>query len=219
MQPGSRSSTFLQERLFDPLGMSDTGFSVPEASLDRLATAYATDFKTWETVVYDAAEGGEWARPPAFPSGAAGLVSTVDDYLAFGRMLLDQGRFDGGRILSRPSVAAMTTDQLTPAQKAASGFVPGLSEHDGWGSACRLRPPRTDVWPSPGRFGWNGGLGTSWYSDPAEQMVTILMTQRAWASPRPPTCASTSGRRRTGRSTTEEGFPPRFPEAGSLQRV
>src|SRR5438105_9349595 len=67
--------------------MRDTGFSVPEASLDRLATSYWTNPESGELAVYDEAEGGEWSRPPAFPSGTGGLVSTIDDYLAFGRML------------------------------------------------------------------------------------------------------------------------------------
>src|SRR5438067_587134 len=82
---GQTFEAFLRERLFEPLGMTDTGFAVPTADIDRLPTEYWTDFATGETVVYDEARGGQWSRPPAFPSGGAGLVSTVDDFLAFGR--------------------------------------------------------------------------------------------------------------------------------------
>jgi len=183
---GQPLETFLRERIFEPLGMKDTGFSVPEASLDRLATSYWTDPESGELTVYDAAEGGQWSRPPAFPSGAGGLVSTIDDYLAFGQMMLSQGKHESSRILSRLSVELMTTDQLTPEQKAGDGLVPGYFDSHGWGFGVSMVTRRDDVAAVPGRYGWDGGLGTSWYSDPREEMVTILMTQRAWTSPSPP---------------------------------
>jgi len=96
---GQAFDTFLQERIFEPLGMKDTAFSVPASKLDRLATSYATNSETGVLELYDPAEGGQWSRPPAFPSGGVGLVSTVDDYLAFARMMLNQGRHGGRRIL------------------------------------------------------------------------------------------------------------------------
>ena len=89
---GQPFETFLRERLFEPLGMKDTGFSVPAGKIGRLATSYWSGPKSGAMEVYDPAEGGQWSRPPAFPSAAGGLVSTVDDYLAFGRMLLNRGR-------------------------------------------------------------------------------------------------------------------------------
>jgi CubicO group peptidase (beta-lactamase class C family) len=183
---GQPLETFFRERLFDPLGMTDTGFSVPAAKLDRLATSYLTNPEAGALELYDEPEGGQWSRPPAFPSGAGGLVSTVDDYLAFGQMMLNQGKHGRARILSRPSVEAMTTDQLTPEQKAVSDFVPGFWDRRGWGFGVSIVTRRDDVAAVPGRFGWDGGLGTSWYSDPREDMVAILMTQRAWTSPSPP---------------------------------
>ncbi|HEY7127107.1 MAG TPA: serine hydrolase, partial [Ktedonobacterales bacterium] len=134
----------------------------------------------------DEPTGGQWSRPPAFPSGAGGLVSTVDDYLAFGQMLLHKGKHAGQRILSRPAVEVMTTDHLTPEQKAISGLVPGYFESHGWGFGVSIVTKRTELAQSVGTFGWDGGLGTSWYADPKEDLVTILMTQRAWASPNPP---------------------------------
>jgi CubicO group peptidase (beta-lactamase class C family) len=170
--------TFLRERIFTPLGMTDTAFHVPPAQTGRLATSYLADFQTGELSLYDEPDGGAWSSPPAFPSGGGGLVSTVDDYFAFGAMMLANGRYDGGRILSRPSVELMTTDQLTPAQKAVSGFWPGFFDNCGWGFGVSVLTKRDGVSSVPGRYGWDGGLGTSWWSDPAEDLVGILMTQR-----------------------------------------
>jgi CubicO group peptidase (beta-lactamase class C family) len=183
---GQPLETFLRERIFEPLGMKDTSFSVSAPKLDRLATSYWTNFETGALELYDDAEGGQWSRPPAFPSGSGGLVSTIDDYLAFGQMMLSQGKHGSKRIMSRLSVETMTTDQLTTEQKAMSGLVPGYFDSHGWGFGVSVVTRRDDVAAVPGRFGWDGGLGTSWYSDPREDMVTILMTQRAWTSPSPP---------------------------------
>jgi len=183
---GQPFETFLRERLFEPLLMKDTGFSVPAAHLDRMATSYWTNPATGAFELYDPAEAGQWSRPPAFPSGGGGLVSTVDDYLAFGRMMLNRGKYGNERILSKASVETMTTDQLTPEQKAVSGLVAGYFDSHGWGFGVSVVTRREDLAGSVGRFGWDGGLGTSWYSDPREDMVGILMTQRAWTSPNPP---------------------------------
>jgi CubicO group peptidase (beta-lactamase class C family) len=177
---------FLRERLFEPLGMKDTGFSVPASSIDRLATSYLVDPATGSLAVYDPAAGGQWSRPPAFPSGGAGLVSTVDDYLAFGRMMLGGGERGDARILSRESVRLMTTDQLTPEQKAATLWVPGFFDAHGWGFGMSVVTGRDELGRSVGSFGWGGGLGTAWWSDPTQGLVGVLLTQRAWTSPSPP---------------------------------
>jgi CubicO group peptidase (beta-lactamase class C family) len=176
---GQPLETFFRERIFEPLGMKDTGFSVPAAKLDRLATCYAVDPDSGALVLFDGVEDGQWSRPPVFPDAGAGLVSTIDDYLAFGQMMLDQGRYGSERILSRPSVQIMTTDQLTPEQKAVSGFFPGYFDSRGWGFGVSMVTRRYDIAAMPGRFGWDGGYGTSWSSDPEEDLVAILMTQRA----------------------------------------
>jgi len=159
---------------------------VPAEKLDRFATSYWTNFKTGKVEIFDEPEGGQWSRPPAFPSGPGGLVSTIDDYLAFGQMMLNMGKHEGERILSRPTVETMTMDHLTPEQKAVSGLVPGSFDCFGWGFGVSVVTKRESASGPCGRFGWNGGLGTSWYSDPREDMVTILMTQSAWTSPNPP---------------------------------
>jgi CubicO group peptidase (beta-lactamase class C family) len=128
--------------------------------------------------------GGQWSSPPAFASGAGGLVSTVDDFLAFGQMLLDKGKYGSERILSRPTVEAMTSDQLTLEQRI--GARDFLSANRSWGFGLSIVTQRDDVSAVPGRFGWEGGLGTSWASDPNEELVGILMTQLAWSSPSGP---------------------------------
>ena len=183
---GQPLEAFLRERLFEPLGMKDTSFSVQEASLDRLATSYWTDPTSGQLTVYDEPRDSQWSHPPDFPSGAGGLVSTINDYLAFGQMMLSQGKHGSERILSRLSVETMTTDQLTPEQKAVSSMVPGFFDNHGWGFGVSVITRRDDIAAVPGRYGWDGGLGTSWYSDPRENMITILMTQCSFAPPNPP---------------------------------
>jgi CubicO group peptidase (beta-lactamase class C family) len=181
---GQPFDVFLHERLFEPLGMKDTAFHVPAAKLDRFATSYMVNPETHELVVYDPAAGGDWSRPPAFPNGAGGLVSTADDYLAFARMLLNSGIHGRTRILSRPSVELMTADQLTPEQKARSGFGPDSFADSGWGFCLRITTRRTEL-ASLGSYGWSGGMGTLWENDPREELITILMTQRGWESSTP----------------------------------
>lgn len=183
---GRPLSAFLEERIFAPLGMKDTAFHVPEAKIDRLATCYWADPKSGERVVFDKARGGKFANPPELEAGGAELVSTVDDYLAFGRMMLNKGRHGRDRILSRRSVELMTTDHVTAEQKAVSPFFPGFWESRGWGFGLSVVTRRDDLARGPGCFGWDGGYGTSAYVDPEEDMVGILMTQRLWDSPRPP---------------------------------
>jgi len=181
---GKPFETFLRERIFTPLGMKDTGFSVPATKLGRLADCYMFNRRAKAFDLYDDAKSGQWSRPPAFPAGSGGLVSTVDDYLAFGQMMLNQGKYGRERILSRPTIDAMTTDQLTPDQRQGAG--PILGDSRGWGFGLSIVTKPDSVAAVPGRYGWSGGLGTSWYSDPREDMLAILMTQRAWESADPP---------------------------------
>src|SRR5438552_2572693 len=128
---GQTFDAFLRERIFEPLGMKDTGFSVPPEKLDRLPGCYVANPGTGALDTYDDARDSDWSRAPGFPSGAGGLVSTVDDYRAFCQMMLDKGRYARGRILSRPSVELMTTDHLTPAQKQGAELFFG--DHSSWG--------------------------------------------------------------------------------------
>ena len=177
---GTSLEAFLRERIFAPLGMNDTSFSVPESKLDRLATCYWTDPETETLEVFDGVDDSRWASPPVFESGAGGLVSTVDDLLAFGEMMLKGGKYGSERILSRRSVEVMTTDQITSEQKVVSSFFPGLWDSHGWGFGVSIVTRRDDLAATPGRYGWDGGYGTSWYVDPEEELIGILMTQRLW---------------------------------------
>src|SRR5262245_16003872 len=112
---GQPLEAFFRQRIFAPLGMKDTSFSVPREKLDRLAPSYWPHPETGARELHDGVADSKWSRPPAFPDGGAGLVSTADDYLAFGQMLLDKGRAGRERILSTLSVEAMTTELLAPA--------------------------------------------------------------------------------------------------------
>ncbi|MFI1198816.1 serine hydrolase domain-containing protein [Streptomyces sp. NPDC020883] len=188
---GRTLESFLRERVLDPLGMQDTGFHVPEGKIDRLPPVYfpeaAGGFQVW-----DEAEGGRWSRPPAFQSGGGGLVSTVDDYHAYLRMLLNHGTHEGGRILSRPAVELMTTNRLTPEQNAARTALArdnvhlsfGQGQHGGWGLGMAVRAYRSDYAPL-GQFGWDGGTGTTAYADPHNQLTGILCTQVGLSTPDP----------------------------------
>ena len=175
---GKSLGSFLRERILEPLGMKDTGFSVPAPDLDRLPPCYRTDPSTGQAAVYDPARGGLYARPPVFESGGGGLVSTADDMAAFGRMMLNKGSYGRERILSRPSVELMTIDHLTPEQKAASPFFPNFWDAYGWGLGLSVITRHHDVARGPGCFGWDGTFGTSWFVDPSEDLVGVLMSQR-----------------------------------------
>ena len=182
---GTDFEAFLKERIFEPLGMKHTGFQVPRKHLDRLTSCYAPNPKTGQLDLADDPAASSWATPRAFPSGGGGLVSTVDDYLAFGKMMLNFGKAGKERILARPTVQAMVTDQLTPEQKAASPFIPGFWDNRGWGFGVSVVTRRDGPSSSPGRFGWDGAFSTSWASDPAEDMVGILLMQRLGFGPGP----------------------------------
>jgi CubicO group peptidase (beta-lactamase class C family) len=182
---GQTFEGFLRERIFEPLGMADTGFWVPAASVDRLPPQYTTDPGTGQPVLYDP-PSGQWAAPPAFESGAGGLVSTADDYAAFAAMLRGGGVYRGVRILSRPAVSLMTSDQLPAEVKAVSGLLPGDFDDTGWGFGVSVVTRRTQLYHCVGTYGWNGGLGTTWVNDPAEDLTLILLTQQAFTTPVPP---------------------------------
>jgi CubicO group peptidase (beta-lactamase class C family) len=178
---GQPLEALLSERVLDPLGMVDTGFATVHT--DRLGSCYGMDPATGERAVYDP-PGGQWAKPPAFPSAAGGLVSTLDDMFAFGRMLLSGGRLpDGSRLLSRPSVETMTSDQIN-----AGPGVPGPSPDgsQGWGFGVGVTVRRTAPTSPVGSYGWAGGLGTSWANDPGERLVGIVLTTDMFTSAFPP---------------------------------
>ncbi len=175
---GMSLGEFLRDRIFEPLGMKDTGFLVPAAERGRLPTCYGADMTTGKLIVIEEAGSGYATRSSTFESGAGGLVSTVDDLLKFGRALLPGGTPGEARILSRPTIELMTMDHLTREQKLASPFFENFWDARGWGLGMSVITGRNDVAEVPGRFGWDGAFGTSWYVDPTEELIGILMTQR-----------------------------------------
>ena len=177
---GTTLERFLETRLFEPLGMADTAFWVPPEKMGRFPVAHVVDPISGRRVAFDRPDAqSRWAAPPAIPSGAGGLVATVDDFIRFARMLLDGGRAGGERLLSRKTIELMTTDFLTSAQRAmpffgydmwgARGFGLGVAVNDRLGSQTGFG--------SIGRYGWGGAFGTAWSNDPSEEMAAILMVQ------------------------------------------
>lgn len=181
---GQTLDKFMSERIFGPLGMKDTGFFVPRDKRHRLPTSYGANPATGALEVYDGIEDSQWAAPPVFPAAASGLVSTADDYHAFCRMMLNGGNIDGVTILAPGSVAQMTANQLTPAQRKANPFF--FNDHTSWGLGLSVGISRGAIFEHAGRFGWDGGLGTSAYTDPENGVIGILLTQRNMDSPEPP---------------------------------
>jgi len=159
---GAPFEDVMRERVLAPLGMDDTAFYANDTS--RLATAY--ERRDGELAVSDPPDG-QWSRPPRFPDGAGGLVSTAEDLLRFGRMLLLPG---GNPVLTAGTVAEMTSDQLTPAQLAR--VWPGFSflGDRGWGYGVSVTE-----WG----YSWEGGSGTAWANVPDRDLTVVVLTQRA----------------------------------------
>ncbi|MFJ5927510.1 serine hydrolase domain-containing protein [Kitasatospora sp. NPDC092948] len=172
----------LAERLFEPLGMSDTGFSAPPGEAGRLTPLYRRG-QDGALTVTDPPEG-QWSSLPAFPSGAGGLVSSLDDVFAFQRMLVSGGRADDGRhVLTESAVWQMTTNYLTRQQRADSEL---FLEGQGWGYGGSVDVERRESWNVPGRYGWVGGTGTAAHLVPTTGLMTILLTQQEMANPSSP---------------------------------
>jgi CubicO group peptidase (beta-lactamase class C family) len=176
----------LRQRVLEPLDMVDTAFSVPAGKLDRFGSCVGiADFATGEPGVFDRPDG-QWATPPAFPSGGGGLVSTVGDYLAFAEMLRQGGVHRGERLLSRPTVELMTANHLTAEQRANGPDAKGAA---GWGFGVGVECRRSGPF-SIGTYGWTGGLGSSWLNDPIEELVGVVLTTRMFTSPTLPPVVS-----------------------------
>lgn len=163
----------MADRIVNPLGMRDARWWVPSSDLSRFASRYrSTDDPRSPVELVDPPDG-QHSRPPSFPDGAGGLIGTADDWLAFGRMLLNGGESNGHQILPAPLVKSMMTDQLTAEQRRHAGFF--LAEDEGWGYGGSVRADNT--------YGWAGGAGTTARVDPQHDQVTILLTQVALDGP------------------------------------
>ncbi len=166
----------LDERVFGPLGMVDTGFVTRD--VDRTTTYYGHD--DGRLVVQDPPDG-DWARPPAFPSGGGGLVSTGRDWLAFCRLLLADGATPDGPLLAPDLVRALRTDHTTPVQREwGRAFLDG----QGWGFGGSVDITEDQPWNVVGRYGWVGGTGTAAYVVPATDTATILLSQVEFDGPK-----------------------------------
>ncbi len=174
---GKRFGQFLKEELFDPLGMKDTDFWVPEEKRDRLVTAYRRipggleEYRGLHLAV------GQYDRPPAFESGGAGLVSTLDDYAAFAGMLMNGGVYRGRRILSPAAVRFMTAPRLTP--EVRRYMWDGLCGYN-YGCLVRVcdRPGSCSIFDAEGEYGWDGWLGT-YFANIPQQRITFLLNQNS----------------------------------------
>jgi CubicO group peptidase (beta-lactamase class C family) len=181
---GKSFGAFLRERIFEPLGMMDTAFHVPPEKIDRLTEFYRFNPQTNTLDVFESAASTAWRVEPPFESGGGGLVSTLDDYFVFSRMMLNQGKHHREQILSRATVELMTSDQLTPEQRTGAEIFFG--DFSSWGLGIAVDIQRREIFHTPGRYGWTGGYGTTAYIDPEEGMIGILFTQRMMDSPAPP---------------------------------
>jgi CubicO group peptidase (beta-lactamase class C family) len=167
---GQDLGAVLAERIFRPLGMTDTGFVTTAEGAARMPRQYQSDPQgsgpLTEQTDTDAAV---WTTPPAFPSGSGGLLSTVDDVAAFARML----QCGGGAVLRPESVSAMLVNRLTTEQIADGGIY---LDGQGWGYGLAvITNPHEGQ--STGQYGWSGGYGTTWFNDPATGLIAIVMTQ------------------------------------------
>jgi CubicO group peptidase (beta-lactamase class C family) len=170
---------FLAERLFEPLGMTDSGFAIPAAKLDRFASYYVPD----ETGALQPGDSQQtWTNLPAFESGSGGVLGTAGDWLRFARMLLADGVVDGRQVLSRESTRQMLTNHIPSEQRESARF---FLEGQGWGFGGSVDVAPAEPWQVPGRYGWVGGTGTAAHLIPSTGAVAILLTQVGVTSPEP----------------------------------
>jgi CubicO group peptidase (beta-lactamase class C family) len=169
---GQPFDEFLQERIFDPLGMDDTGFWIPPEKVQRLAAVYGPAQGGGLRAIEPAA-GSPFTKPTRNPGGGGGLVSTAADYFRFGQVLLNGGQLEGVRLLGRKTVEWMLQDHLPEGVRRPD--APG--EGFGLGGAVLLRPGQSHRPGSPGKFGWGGAANTEWWIDPAEQLQCLLLLQ------------------------------------------
>lgn len=186
---GMSLGEFFRTRIFEPLGMRDTAFWVPDSQLVRLATAYGVEPGTRQRVVEDHPSASRWAHPGRFQSGGGGLVSTAADYLQFAQLLLGRGRAGATRLLSHRSVDLMRSNFLTRDQRRVPAFGHVLWAGQGFGLGLSIVDDPAQQLPlgyrSLGSFGWPGAYGTSWFADPVEDLIGLMLIQRRAIEPFP----------------------------------
>ncbi len=172
---GQPLEEFLQQRVFTPLKMTDTGFDVPAEKISRLAKLYENGPDGALREVPKAPYGTYAEAGKGFPSGGGGLFSTARDYFRFGQMLLNGGELDGNRVLGRKTVELMTVNHLTFLEKGT--LDPRGSEGFGLGGSVKLDLSKGNTLGSVGQFGWNGAATTTFSIDPREKTVALLLVQ------------------------------------------
>jgi CubicO group peptidase (beta-lactamase class C family) len=178
---GQTLPAFFLERITGPLKMADTAFHIPAEKVGRTVTGYMP--QEGKLTLFDK-PNGMYAKPPVFPAGDSGLVSTAGDFAAFMRFLRTGTTIDGTRLLSEASLKAMKVDRLTPEQREDGQpiLLPGL----GWGYGVGAFSETSADGPTAGTYGWMGGFGTSAWTDPSKDLTMILLTQRVFDGPDPP---------------------------------
>lgn len=170
---------FMKERIFEPLGMNDTGFYVPAEKIARLSALYTVNDKN---ELVGAKTGGDYSKPPMMPSGGGGLTSTADDYMRFAQMLLNGGELNGVRILAPSSVKLMSSNHLLPRLMTGEFGIgmqrmrPGFGY--GYDVAVFTDPPLAGSTAGQGTFLWDGAAATWFWIDPANDIVFVGMVQR-----------------------------------------
>lgn len=178
---GMRFGEFLAKRLFEPLGMYDTAFYVPQDKQNRLAKVYRDEeHGLIEETGCNLGIQDKMEISPAFESGGAGLCSTIDDYAKFAQMLLGQGSYQGVRVMAPQTVEYMTTAHITPAQQRGVDLWETLAGYT-YGNLMRIMidPSAGAGLGSMGEYGWDGWLGTYMMNDPAHNLTMLIMQQRA----------------------------------------
>ena len=179
---GKTLDMFLEEEIFQPLGMSDTGFYVPSSKTQRLSSNYEYR-EGQEPILVDDANTGSYINPPTLFSGGGGLVSTLDDYMAFCKMVLGRGSLAGHRILSRKTLDLMSSNHLTNGKDLRSCAYGRWSETSytgvgfGLGFSVLLDPAASQVSGSKGELAWGGAASTAFWIDPLEDMAVVFLTQ------------------------------------------
>jgi CubicO group peptidase (beta-lactamase class C family) len=177
---GQPLETFLRSRIFAPLGMSDTGFHVPDDKLERFAACYNRG-PQGGLALMDDPHTSRFRKPRTLCSGGGGLVSTAADYLRFCRMLMNMGELDGARLLGRKTVELMTSNHL--GGDLADMGMPRFSESTcegigfGLGFSVMIDPAKAQILGTAGEYAWSGVASTAYWCDPAEQLITLFMTQ------------------------------------------
>ncbi len=180
---GQRFDEYLRTSIFDPLGMVDTGFFVPEAKVDRFAACYGRNARK-ELVLVDAPATSTYLRPPRLLNGGGGLVGSTADYVRFCTMLANGGELDGERVLSRKTLELMTCNHLAGDAEMTDLALPmGYGEvgfaGNGFGLTVAVSrgPGASGVVGSPGEFMWGGAASTAFWVDPVERLAVVFMTQ------------------------------------------